>query len=67
MKQEALNSDEFVNGGWEVTPRGQFGPDFYNPSKFKWYDLTTSKEWEGGGHQWKYNGGFGEGCGALWQ
>jgi hypothetical protein len=42
-----------------ITPRFQFGPDFYDPINKVWYDITRSGQWAG--HVKKYTPGFGKG------
>jgi hypothetical protein len=42
-----------------ITPRFQFGPDFYDPINKVWYDITTIGQWAG--HEQKYAPNFGEG------
>jgi hypothetical protein len=43
----------------KITPRFQFGPDFYDPVNKLWYDPTTPGQWAG--HEQKYTLGFGQG------
>jgi hypothetical protein len=31
--------------GVQMTPRGQFGPDFFNPATGEWWDITTPGQW----------------------
>jgi hypothetical protein len=42
-----------------ITPRFQFGPDFYDPINNLWYDIMTRGQW--GRHARKYTLGFGQG------
>jgi hypothetical protein len=30
----------------ELTPRGQFGPDVFNPETQEWWDVTTPRQWD---------------------
>jgi len=50
----------------QITPRGTFGPDVFDPVSGKWWDLTTQQSWVRGIHQGKYNGMFGRGTGLLY-
>jgi hypothetical protein len=36
----------------ELTPRGQFGPDIWDPVQLRWWDVTTPTQW--GSHLQKY-------------
>ena len=49
-----------------TTPRGQFGPDVYDPKTKQYWDLTTEKDWGKGTHQSKYDKDFGSGTGIFW-
>ena len=49
-----------------TTPRGEFGPDAYDPKSKEYYDLTTQKDWDKGTHQAKYDEDYGEGTGVFW-
>jgi len=49
-----------------TTPRGQFGPDVYDPKTKQYWDLTTEKDWGKGTHQGKYDEGYGSGTGIFW-
>ncbi len=42
-----------------ITPRFQFGPDFYDPINKVWYDITKIGQWAG--HERKYAPDFGRG------
>jgi RHS repeat-associated protein len=46
----------------ELTPRGKFGPDVFDPATQRWWDVTTPKSWEA--HTQKY-WLFGEGTPLL--
>lgn len=61
--RESVAEDPWLSETLESTPRGQFGPDFYNPSTSVWYDVTTLGQW--GAHVAKYSVMFGRGVGIL--
>ena len=41
--------------GVQMTPRGSFGPDFFNPATGEWWDITTADQWAS--HVAKYGSG----------
>jgi len=43
----------------QITPRFQFGPDFYSSSTGQWWDITTDSQWAN--HVDKYTQQFGNG------
>jgi len=48
-----VNNNNFLfKQGLVTTPRGQFGPDVFNPETQEWWDLTTPSEWNA--HLQKY-------------
>ena len=57
-KQLAADDPILAQQGIKITPRGQFGPDFFNPTTGEWWDITTPNEWFG--HVSKYTS-FGSG------
>jgi RHS repeat-associated protein len=57
--KQAVSEDPFFDGtGLEVTPRFVRGPDFTMPGAKKWWDITTSRQWDV--HKARYED-FGEG------
>lgn len=48
-----------------MTPRGKAGPDAFDPYAFRWWDVTTPKEWVG--HVRKYGDTFGQGTPLFWK
>jgi hypothetical protein len=45
-----------------VSERMQPGPDFFDPTTDRWYDITTARSWPA--HVAKYGGGAGSGAGT---
>jgi hypothetical protein len=42
--KETVAEDEYL-AHLKITPRFQYGPDFYDPINNVWYDITTLKQW----------------------
>jgi hypothetical protein len=56
--KETIAKDESL-GHLIITPRFQFGPDFYDPINKVWYDITTRRQWPS--HVKQYTDQFGQG------
>jgi RHS repeat-associated protein len=53
--KQLVQGDPALEGLIQATPRGQFGPDFYNPATGEWWDITTPGQWAT--HVAKYGSG----------
>jgi len=49
--RESVGNDSALDH-LELTPRGQFGPDVFNPETQQWWDATTPGQWDA--HVQKY-------------